>query len=289
MLLKSLDYKKQTALSQHKEDVCLMYKIIDSHCHIYPDAIAQKASDGTGHFYDIKMCHDGKVSTLLEQGKAANIGHYIVQSVATTPKQVSSINHYIANEVSKSGGMMTGLGTLHPESDDIKADFDELISLGLKGVKIHPDIQGFKLDDYRCLKFYELCEGKIPILIHTGDHRYDYSNTNRLIPLLEIFENLTIIGAHFGGWSVWEEATKQLKGYKNLYVDCSSSFYAMTKEKATALIKEYGADRVLFGTDYPMWNPGSELECFYSLGLSDEDNKKILHDNAVKVFNLHNV
>lgn len=266
-----------------------MYKIIDSHCHIYPDVIAEKAANGTGNFYGINMAYDGKVSTLLCEGEKAGIGHYIVQSVATTPKQVSSINNYIAKAVKESNGLMTGLGTLHPESDDIKADFDELISLGLKGVKIHPDIQGFKLDDYRCLKFYELCEGKIPILIHTGDKRYDFSNTNRLIPILDIFTNLTIIGAHFGGWSVWEEATKELKGYKNLYVDCSSSFYSMSKQTAKILIEEYGTDRVLFGTDYPMWSPKGELDYFYSLGFSDEDNKKILHDNAADLFGIKNV
>ena len=45
---------------------------------------------------------------------------------------------------------------------------DEIISLGLKGVKLHPDMQQFKIDDYRMLKIYELCEGKLPILIHTG-------------------------------------------------------------------------------------------------------------------------
>lgn len=266
-----------------------MYKIIDSHCHIYPDTIAEKAAKGTGNFYCINMAYDGKVSTLLREGEKAGIGHYIVQSVATTPKQVSSINNYIAKAVKESNGLMTGLGTLHPESDDIKADFDELIALGLKGVKIHPDIQGFKLDDYRCLKFYELCEGKIPILIHTGDKRYDFSNTNRLIPILDIFTNLTIIGAHFGGWSVWEEATKELKGYKNLYVDCSSSFYSMSKQTAKKLIEEYGTDRVLFGTDYPMWSPKGELDYFYALGFSDVDNKKILHDNAAGLFGLENV
>ncbi len=266
-----------------------MYKIIDSHCHIYPDAIALKAAEGTGNFYGIKMAYDGKVSTLIKEGKESGIGHYIVQSVATTPKQVSSINHYIAKTVEESDGLMTGLGTLHPESDDIKADFEELISLGLKGVKIHPDIQGFKLDDYRCLSIYELCEGKVPILIHTGDYRYDYSNPNRLKPLLDIFKGLTFIGAHFGGWSIWEQASKELVNYDNLYVDCSSTFYAIPKEKTKQLIDAYGTDRVLFGTDYPMWNPKTEIDYFYSLGLSKEDNKKILHDNAVRVFNLQNV
>ena len=149
------------------------YKIIDSHCHIYPDKIAQKASDATGHFYDIPASLDGRISTLLEHGEAAGIDHFVVQSVATTPKQVSSINNFIAEAVAQSEGRFTGLGTLHPDSEDMEADVNEIISLGLKGVKLHPDIQKVKLDDHRMLKMYELCEGRLPMLIHTGDWRYD--------------------------------------------------------------------------------------------------------------------
>ena len=107
--------------------------------------------------------------------------------------------------------------------------------------------------------------------------------------MLDIFKGLTFIGAHFGGWSIWEQASKELVNYDNLYVDCSSTFYAIPKEKTKQLIDAYGTDRVLFGTDYPMWNPKTEIDYFYSLGLSKEDNKKILHDNAVRVFNLQNV
>ena len=263
-----------------------MYRIIDSHCHIYPDKIAEKAAASTGRFYDIPMRLDGKVSTLLEYGKAAGIDHYVVQSVATTPAQVASINHFIASSVKGAGGLMTGLGTLHPESDDIKRDVDELISLGLKGVKLHPDIQGFKLDDYRCLKMFELCEGRLPLLIHTGDKRFDFSNPNRLKPILETYDHLTIIGAHFGGWSIWEKAAEELFSYKNLMVDCSSSLYALSNETAVKLIRLYGANRVLFGTDYPMWEPGEEVRRFMSLDLTDEERQLILHENAEKLFGI---
>ncbi len=262
------------------------FKIIDAHCHIYPDKIAQKASDSTGAFYDIPMHMDGKTSTLLQYGTAAGIDHFIVQSVATTPKQVSSINRFISLSVAESGGRFTGLGTLHPDSEDIEADVNEIIELGLKGVKLHPDIQRFKLDDYRMLKIYELCEGRLPLLVHTGDHRYDYSNPNRVIPILDIYKNLTFIGAHFGGWSIWEEATEKLKGYKNFYVDCSSSLYAITPEKAKVLIMAYGTDRVLFGTDYPMWEPKSEVESFMRIDLTDEQRRDILYNNAAKLFNI---
>lgn len=260
------------------------YRIIDAHCHIYPDKIAQKASDATGHFYEMPSILDGKISTLLEHGAKAGIEHFVVQSVATTPKQVSSINNFIANAVAQSEGRFTGLGTLHQDSEDIEADVNEIISLGLKGVKLHPDIQRVKLDDERMHKMYELCEGRLPMLIHTGDFRYDYSNPNRMMPILEKYPNLTVIGAHFGGWSIWEEATEKLCKYKNFFVDCSSSLYAMTPEKARELIFAYGTDRVIFGTDYPMWEPQGELERFMKIDLTDEQREDILYNNAAKLF-----
>ena len=262
------------------------YRIIDSHCHIYPDKIADKASNATANFYELPPSLDGKISTLLEHGEQAGIEHFIVQSVATTPHQVSSINNFIASSVAESGGRFTGLGTLHPDSADMAADVNEIIALGLKGVKLHPDIQKVKLDDCRMLKMYELCEGKLPILIHTGDNRYDYSNPNRMLPILDAYKGLTVIGAHFGGWSIWENAWKDYAGRDNFYVDCSSSLYAITPEKAKELILAYGTDRVLFGTDYPLWTPESEIERFMQIDLTEKEREDILYNNAAKLFSI---
>ena len=262
------------------------YKIIDAHCHIYPDKIAEKASESTGKFYDIPMRFDGKTSTLLEHGERAGIDHFVVQSVATTPRQVSSINNFIAASVAQSDGRFTGLGTLHPDSDDMEADVNEIIDLGLKGVKLHPDIQNFKIDDYRMLRIYELCEGKLPLLIHTGDHRYDLSNPNRMMPILDIYKNLTVIGAHFGGWSIWEEATEKLRKYDNFYVDCSSSLYAMTPQMAKKLIMAYGTERVLFGTDYPMWAPEEEIDRFMQIKLTHSEREDILYNNTANLLGI---
>ena len=258
---------------------------IDAHCHIYPEKIAERAVAGTDGFYGLNSVYKGTVSDLLETGTKAGFDHFIVQSVATSPKQVKSINEFIASSVKESNGKFTGLGTLHPESDDIKGDIENLLELGLKGVKLHPDIQAFKIDDYRCLKIYELCEQKnLPVLMHTGDHRYDYSNPNRMLPILKIYTNLTVVGAHLGGWSMWDEACDKLVGFDNFYVDCSSSFQFMEKEKAKEIIRLFGADKVLFGTDYPMWNYEKELDYFFSLGLDDKEIMCILNSNAKKVF-----
>ncbi len=261
--------------------------VIDSHCHIYPEKIAEKAVAGTDNFYGGKSVCKGTTEDLIARGKEAGIDHFIVQSVATTPKQVGSINEFIAREVEVSNGLFTGLGTLHPESADIKEDVNHLLKLGLRGVKLHPDIQAFGIDDYRCLKIYELCEeNNLPVLMHTGDNRYDYSNPNRLLPVLEKFKKLTVIGAHLGGWSIWEEAVDAYRDFPNFYVDCSSSFPYLKPETARGIIEKYGADKVLFATDYPMWSPKAEIEYFMGLSLDYEEILSIMNMNAKKLFNL---
>ena len=264
------------------------YFVIDSHCHIYPDKIADRAVEGTSTFYDQPFACLGTLDDLHFESEKAGIDHMIVQSVATTPKQVESINNFIALSVKNSNGKMTGLGTLHPASETKLDDILLLNSLGLFCVKLHPDIQRFELDSKECFEICEILEHeKLILLLHTGDSRYDFSNPNRLVPLLERFKNLNVIGAHFGGYSIWDEAHRKLKDFPNFYVDCSSSFPFISKEKAVKLIKSYGEDKVLFGTDYPMWNPKEELDYFLSLNLTEQENRKILALNIKKLLNLN--
>lgn len=262
------------------------YKIIDAHCHIYPDKIAEKASLGTGTFYGIDMKYDGKISTLNEVAKRAGIDRCLIHSVATTPKQVASINSFIANEVAESKGRFIGFGALHPDSDDIEGDVENLLSLNLRGVKLHPDIQGVAADDPRCLKIYEKIAGKIPLLIHCGDNRYDMSNPNRIGRVMDMFPEMTVIAAHFGGYTIWDEAVRCYAGRKNVYVDTCSSFWKLTDEEIIRYIHEYGADKVLFGTDYPMWDAQDELDRLFSLGLSEREYDMILHENLEKLLGI---
>lgn len=260
--------------------------VIDSHCHIYPEKIAARAAEGTSVFYDgAPISGKGTTADLKEHAVRAGIDHCIVQSVATTPKQVKSINEFIAAKVKSGDELFTGLGTMHPESEDLRGDFEHLKELGLKGIKMHPDIQRFCIDDPRCMSIYEMCEGAgIPVLLHTGDNRYDFSNPNRLLPTVKAFPKLTFIGAHFGGWSIWDEASRIMAGLDNFYVDCSSSMPWIGTEKAFELVRRYGAERVLFGTDYPMWNPKAELDAFLSIPLDENEIRSILNINAKKLF-----
>lgn len=264
------------------------FTVIDSHCHIYPEKIAKPAVISTGNFYNMTALGDGTVKSLLEISEKAGIDRFVVQSVATTPHQVKSINEFIATQVRNNPQKLIGLGTLHPDSTDLNGDFEHIKELGLHGVKLHPDIQRFKIDDYRCLKIYELCEqNDMPILMHTGDYRYDFSNPNRLMPILDIYKNLTVIGAHLGGWSIWEQACEKLAGKPNFYVDSSSSLYELPIEKATEIIRKYGCDRVLFGSDFPVFSPDVELERFMALPLTDAERKMILSENVLKLYKLN--
>jgi predicted TIM-barrel fold metal-dependent hydrolase len=126
------------------------------------------------------------------------------------------------------------------------------------------------------------------MLIHTGDSRYDNSNPNRMMPILEKYPKLTVIGAHFGGWSVWDDASRQLCDFSNLYVDCSSTFPFANQDLSLGemLIHRYGADRVMFGSDFPMWSPKDELETFMKLRLTDEERRMILSENAKRVYKI---
>ena len=263
------------------------FEIIDAHCHIYPEKIADRAVHGTDTFYGIVSKRKGTAKDLIDEKHVSNVDIFVVQSVATTPHQVKSINEFVAKEVELYGDFLIGLGTLHQNSEDMEGDVLHLLELGLKGVKLHPDIQNFKIDEERYFPIYELCQKhNLPILMHTGDYRYDNSNPNRVIPILETFKDLTLIGAHFGGWSIYDEASQKLCKYENFFVDCSSAFYALEKSDAKKIINRYGTDKVLFGTDYPMWDAVDELEYFFSLGYGEQDNKKMLSENVKRVLKI---
>lgn len=264
-----------------------MQKIVNSHCHIYPDKIAAKAVLGIRDFYDLDMSLNGKLDDLISDGNKVGVTHYLVHSVATTPKQVSSINEFIAEAVNTHPDIFTGFGTLHPDSEDIQGDFDYLIELGLKGVKLHPDFQQFAMNEERAFRIGEVVSnGKVPMLVHCGDYRYNYSNPEQIKPFLDKFPDITFIGAHFAGWSVWEKATRMLAGTPNLYVDLSSSLYDLSSDTALELIHAYGADRVLWGTDYPMWESESEMEYFNKIDLTEEERSMILWQNASRILGL---
>lgn len=259
-------------------------KIIDAHVHIFPEKIAKKATESIGSYYDIQMFGEGTVEDLLIKREKVNIYKYIVHSTATKVEQVESINDFIA-EVQSENKSLIGFGTLHPGLGDVESEVSRIISMGLKGIKLHPDFQDFNIDDECMMPIYKAIEGKLPVLIHMGDEEKTSSSPNRLANVLKLFPKLTVIAAHLGGYQMWDESMKYLVG-KNLYMDTSSSLAILDKEKVMDIIRKHGVEKILFGSDYPMWSHEDELRRFYELDLTYEERELILWKNASRLLDI---
>ena len=262
-------------------------RIIDSHCHVYPQFMAQKAVKGVANFYERESSFgDGLAPSVKPLWKERGVDHAVIFSVATKLNQVEPVNSFIASAVAKGDGFFTGLGTVHQDVPDMGETVRSIMELGLKGVKLHPETQGCAVDDPRLLALYEACTDKIPVLIHTGDFRYDCSNPDRMAKVLRMFSHNVFIGAHYGGWSVWDEAAEKLHGFDNFFVDSSSTFYWVDKEKVRGYIKTYGSEKIMFGSDFPMWDVKPELDAMLSLKLRDSEYENIFHKTAERLFGI---
>lgn len=260
-------------------------EFIDFHTHVYPDAIAPKAAESVRQFYSLgNEAMNGTVDMLLEKGDAAGTTRYVILPVAMRPDRTRHINDFILEQLAKEPRFF-GFGTIHAGMEHITDEVDYIMEKGLKGLKMHPDSQVFPIDDERLFPVFEQVEGKLPILFHMGDLRYDYSHPARLKRVLELFPRLQVIAAHFGGYSMYEEAYVQLKD-KDCFFDVSSSLMFMDEGVAETYINRYGAERFVYGSDYPMWDPQVEMERFLKLKLSDAQREQIAHKTAEYLLNI---
>jgi predicted TIM-barrel fold metal-dependent hydrolase len=166
--------------------------------------------------------------------------------------------------------------------EDIGCEIDRIINLGLRGIKLHPDFQRFNVDAPEAYSIYDMVEDRLPILFHIGDDRYDYSHPRRLSKILGDFKHLRAIAAHLGGFKVWDEVKEYLIK-PNVWFDTSSTLALLGKEAAKEHMRMLGIDRCFFGTDYPLWDYQREVQNFLTLGLKDDENRRILSGN-IKAF-----
>ncbi len=264
-----------------------MRKNFDIHTHIYPEKISQKATVNLGKFYDFNVDGLGTYADLENVGAASGTEGFLILGVATNKNQITSVNDFIADTVnlSRSRGFKTvGFMGIHQDCEDMAAALDHAVSVGLKGIKIHPDIQGVDIDDRRLLELYSLVEGKMPIYFHMGDNRpqYQFSTPAKLVKILEMFPRLEVVAAHLGGYQVWEDAYPLLAGRENVWYDTSSALWAMTAEYADKLISKLGTERLMFGTDYPVKTTAEELARVEALTLTEKQLDDVLWNNAAR-------
>lgn len=255
-------------------------KVTDCHCHIYPEKIAERAVAGVGQFYGREMLSpDGTAEGLLRACEGSPIQRFIVHSVATKPEQVASINDFIAKACAAHSEFV-GFMTLHQDFPDPEAEMDRARELGLKGIKLHPDTQRVDMDDARLMRIYEeACARGLPLIMHCGDYRYDFSHPRRMAKVLRAFPELVVDAAHFGGWSIFDLALEHLED-ADCYVDMSSSVEFLGLRRTVELCRAYGCHRVMFGSDFPMWQPVAEWERFADAGFTEEELRLMAWENA---------
>ncbi len=260
-------------------------RIIDFHTHIYPDAIAHKAAQSIREFYqiqDVKL--DGTVEQLLTLGKEAGIDRFVTLPVAMKPIQTAHINDFMARQAAEHPEFI-GFGSVHAAMDGLTDEVQRIMDLGLRGLKLHPDFQLFTIDDKRLFPMYEMIQDNIPLILHMGDPRYDFSHPKRLRNVLDQFPRLQVVAAHFGGYSMYDLGYEYLKD-TGCFFDVSSSIMFMPQGMPERYIRRYGAERMVFGSDFPLWNPVQEVQRFFDLKLTEEEQEQIAHKTAESLLHL---
>lgn len=253
-------------------------KITDIHAHVFPDRLAEKAAHSIGDFYGAPMYCAASVDALVREEEAAGVSRCVVSSSAVTPHQVRDINTFISQAAAAHPGFI-GFGSIYPGMDGYEEELDRMVELGLRGLKIHPDFQKLPIDDPSGIDTYRAIARKgLPVLFHMGDDRYDFSTPQRLMNLLRQVPELRAIAAHFGGWRAWELSYENPLPENVLY-DTSSTTPMIPKDFVLRMLDRFGAERFLFGSDFPMWKPKAMAEQICALGLDEDTLERIFYRN----------
>lgn len=252
---------------------------IDFHTHIYPEKIAVRATESLSAFFQKDSAWPGTGENLEIFGKAAGIDKFVVLPVAIKSAQVRKINEFVLGQAKEYPDFIP-FGSLHAEMENVCEEVDFLNNNGFMGVKIHPDQQQFSIDDTRMYEAYDyMSQIGMPILFHCGETHSDLSHPWRTKKLIQEFPKLKIVAAHFGGWTIFDEAYEILRN-EQIHFDMSSTMYYIGLEKTAKFIKDYGAEKIFFGTDFPLCDQNVEKEKFLSLNLSDNEKELIAYKNA---------
>ena len=210
-------------------------------------------------------------------------------------------NDYVAQTVDSYPDVFIGFCSVDPRKG--KAAVEELersvLSLGLRGLKLHPIHQAFFPDDPAFIPLFAKAEELgIPVLMHSG---YAAAGANapggggfelaysRPIPHVDSLAarhpDLTIIMAH-PAWPWIQEQVAVALHKSNVFIDLSGWAPRYIPKELISEASGRLRKKILFGSDYPYISPVTWLEQFQELDIRDESRPLILHDNAARILNL---
>ncbi|MDB9822778.1 amidohydrolase family protein [Deltaproteobacteria bacterium] len=262
--------------------------IIDFHTHVFPSLMAEKTLPEVSHRAKIDYFIDGSVNGLLDSMHGAGIDISAVSRITTKPEQVKSVNTWLRDIKYNS---IIPMATWHPEIIIDPEWISELISLGFKCMKLHPDYQGFFADEKRIFPLYDAAqELGMPILFHAGLDRGlpppVHATPEMLLKVHETFPRLTMIAAHMGGEDNYEDTEKYLLG-RGIYLDTSFVLRKMPLGLLEHFMNKHPIEHILFGSDSPWADQAQELDYLFSLPfLKQREKEMIAGINAVNLLKL---
>jgi hypothetical protein len=264
-----------------------MKGITDFHTHAYPDDLAPRAVQAfeQASARAAPAVLDGTVRDLLRSMDRAGVHRSVICPIATLPKHVLSILTWCLEVRSE---RLIPFGSVHPDCEDIPGTVARIAMMGLRGVKMHPQNQGFNADDRRAWPCYEaIAEHGLVLLMHAGrDLTFpaddDRADPRRILAVHESFPAIPLVAAHMGGYKRWDEVLHTLAGTQ-VYLETSFSLGRMAPEVLGELLEKHPLERILFGSDSPWQDQAATIELVRRTFPEPEAQNKVLCENAERL------
>lgn len=261
--------------------------IIDFHTHIYPDHLAEKALSSIKDAPGVIPGSDGTEKGLLQAMDRCGVDLSVILTMAGNPAKTRNVNLW---SLGRNSDRLLAVGSFHPDEPDPIGMLHQIKDWGMKGVKVHPEYQNFTFDEERLYPFWECCmELGLFLVTHAGADYYfkpPYkTDPKRLREFHLRFPELVFVLGHFGSLDMWDEVEEQIIGLP-VYLDTSLMPRRLSPEQGARMIRNHGADRVVFGTDSPWGDAAEGIAYINSLDLTEAEKKAVLGGSAAKLLKL---
>jgi len=278
--------------------------IIDFHTHVFPPDVKKHRSkyiERDPCFAILYSDPKAKIATaeeLIAGMDEAGVDVSVILNIGwTTHELCVETNDYIIDAVSRYPERLVGFGAVQPNSPKAAiAEIERCARAGIRGLgEMRPDIQAFDLGDETVMDplVEVLKEHKLAILLHASEPLgHDYPGKGLMFPdviypFIASFPDLTIVCAHWGGglpfYALMPEVKKALG---NVYFDSAASPFLYTPQVYSQVIRLVGAERVLFGSDYPLLKQKRLLDEIGTLDLAPETKELVLAGNARRLLGI---
>jgi len=278
--------------------------IIDFHTHVFPPRVKQKR----GQYVDRDPCFallyakkEAKIATaeeLIESMDRASVDVSVVVNFGwITHELCVETNDYILESIARYPKRLIGFVTVQPQSLDAAiAEIERCAQAGARGIgEMRPDMQLLDLEDESIISpFMDTIEKhRLIFLTHASEPvGHDYPGKgiitpDVLYPFLTRHSGITIVCAHWGGglpfYALMPEVKKALP---NVYFDTAASPFLYQPRIYTLVSELIGADKILFGSDYPLLPQTRLLQEINSAPLTEEEKNLIAGENARKLLQM---